>query len=92
MKIISNAQHNPYCKMIETSESTPDGYVDLTYSETNEGTEGGLEAYYYKSSDDFHHYSRRWDFDKVPKKYKDVALKLKAYIDSCMPGYKIILT
>jgi hypothetical protein len=85
--------HNPYCKLIGQDYETKDGYVELVYGENNDGTNQGLEAYFYKNPRVTigHHYSRRWPLDKVPTKYQDALLQLRLWTVHCPAGHKITL-
>lgn len=86
----------PYCtdyKLIEQSYETANGFVDLVYGETNDGTNPGLEAYFYKNPrfTAGHHYSRRWPLDKVPAKYQAALLQLRLWLPQCPADHKLVL-
>lgn len=90
------SKHNPYCRLIGKTIGQGNVFVELIYGETNEGADRGLEVYYYDPSKQksmpgytHFHYSRRWQWDKIPSKYQDEALKLSQMVHECPAGHKL---
>jgi hypothetical protein len=81
-------KHNLNCKSIETSFVEKGIKVILVYTIKNDGTNEGLEAYYYKPNESHFYRSRTWETEKIPLKYVIRFEKLKKYAKVVPNGHK----
>ena len=83
-------KHNPHCKLISAFINCK----EFVYGETNEGTNPGLEIYFYKEgykAGEHFYYSRRYEAGKIPGVYSMLYRHLKALTPYCPTGEKLSL-
>ena len=84
--------HNPYCKLVGEWISLDNKLVELVYAVGNDGTNEGLEAYFYRYGLSKPHYrSYRWLDGKIPQKYTEHYEKLKSYVNEVPEGHKLTI-
>lgn len=85
--------HNPYCRLVGQLVFLDGKYIELVYGIENDGTNEGLEAYFYNVDDysEGHYRSYRWLDDRIPKKYINQYEKLKSHVNEVPEGHKLTL-
>lgn len=83
---------NKEARLIEQRCNVKGGFVEIIYGEYNDGTNQGLEVYFYKHKNKNKFYtSRGWPLDEVPKKYESILLQLRLWVVHCPAGHKLTL-
>jgi len=86
--------HNYSCKLVSTTmQNNNKNFIELVYSETNEGQEKSLELYFKRTSDGHFYTSRRYLEDELPKRYLKVYKALQQFVinKEVLRGHKAIV-
>lgn len=86
-------KHNPNFKLISKMIFLDGKHIELVYCISNGGSDEGMEAYYFNSSErsEGHYRSYRWNEDEIPNKYMNYYSELRSYLSEVPEGHKLNL-
>lgn len=79
IEILSHNFHNPYCDIVATYNIIQDGNkIEVTCCKDLKNNSYSCEIYRFKDKNESqHYYSRHYQENEIPKKYKDIFNSLK---------------
>ncbi|EKS4345206.1 hypothetical protein QB607_003210 [Clostridium botulinum] len=78
IEILSHNFHNPHCDIVCTYFMEGNKKIEVTFYKDIKNNICGHEVYYFNSAKQIEHfYSRNYNKNNIPKKYKQIAEQLK---------------